>query len=109
MAFKDERFGFDGGEISDATGEAGWADGFIGVVSTPAIATEGDPFDFTGEPRGDFSSGKLGPLGRVSAEDKSDASLIGLKASILLGLEENNVLWPLLQQRRPQAGWLEAE
>ena len=31
-----------------------------------------------GKPNGDFNSGKLGPLGSVSAEDKSDVFLVGL-------------------------------
>ena len=77
LAFEDEGFGF---EIRIATGKVGWSDGFTGVVSTPAIATEGDPFNFTGEPREDFDNGELGPLGRVPAEDNSDVSLVILTA-----------------------------
>ena len=64
--------------MSDATGEVGWVDGFTGVVSGPVVATKGDPFNFAGEPRGDFGNGELGSLGRVSAEDMSNASLVDL-------------------------------
>ena len=65
--------------MGDAIGEVGWANGFVGVVPAPTVATEGDPFNLAREPKGDFGSGELGALGRVSAEDKSDASLDGLK------------------------------
>ena len=63
-----------------ATGEDCWADGFAGVVSALAIATKRDPFSLAEVPRGDFSSGELELLGRVSAEDKSNASLVSLTA-----------------------------
>ena len=113
LTFKDKGFRFKGGEMGVATGDVGWANGFAGVVSALVVATEGDPFDLVREPRGDFDNGELGPLGRVSAEDRLDASLVDLTALAFffdpLGLEEKSVSWPLLQQRRPQAGWPEAE
>ena len=62
-----------GGEIGIAIGEEGLA-GDIG-----AVATEGEPTSLAGEPKGDFDNGELGPLGNVSAENKSDVSLVGLR------------------------------
>ena len=61
-----------------ATGEDGWAEGFASVVSARVVVTEGDPIDLVREPIGDFSNGELGPLGRVSVEDKSNTSLVDL-------------------------------
>ena len=78
LAFEDEGFGFKGSEIGDATGEVGWADGFASVVSAPAIATTEDLFDLAEEPKGDFGHVELGLLGRVSGEEKFDASLVDL-------------------------------
>ena len=43
-----------------------------------AIATDGEPSGFVREPNGDFSSGEFGPLGSMSTEDKTDASLVSL-------------------------------
>ena len=60
-----------------ATGEDDWAKGFAAVVSARVVATEGETIDLAKEPREDFGNGDLGSLGRVSSEDKSDASLVG--------------------------------
>ena len=101
FAFEDGGFGFKDGEMGVVTGEVGRADGFTSVVSTLVVKIEGDPFDLAREPRGDFNGGELGPLGKVSAEDMSDASLVDLTTFAfffdLLGLEEKSVPWPLLQ------------
>ena len=80
MVFKVEGFGFEGGEIGNAIGDDGWVNGLAGVVSGPIIAIEGDPFDFDGDPKEDFDNCELGPLDKVSVEDKFDASLVGLWA-----------------------------
>ena len=74
LALEDNGFILDGLEMVNATGEEGLA----GDFSTVAIDRE--PIGFAGEPNGDFSSDKLGPLGNVSTEDKSDASFVGLTA-----------------------------
>ena len=60
--------------MGNATGEEGLASDF-GVV-----ATEGEPTGLDGEPNGDFGNDELGPLGNMSIEDKSNASLVGLTA-----------------------------
>ena len=67
LALEEVGFGLVGGlEMGDATGDFG------------AIATDKEPIGFAREPNSDFGSGEFGPLGSVSTEDKSDASLIGL-------------------------------
>ena len=69
LALEEDGFGLVGGlEMSDAIGDFG------------AVATDGESTGFVGEPNGDFSNGEFGPLGSVSAKDKSDASLVGLAA-----------------------------
>ena len=61
-----------------ATGEAGWTVGFSIVASRPNVPRDGDPFDFNSEGGGgDFGTGELGPLGRVSAEEEPIMSLGG--------------------------------
>ena len=54
--------------------------GDLGVVAIDEEPTSfaGEPTGFTGEPNSDFHSGEFRPLGSVSAEDKSEASLVGL-------------------------------
>ena len=82
-ALENEGFGFEGRDTGVAIGEDGWAEGFATVVSAHAVAIKGDPIDFARKPRGNFNNGKLGPLGRVSSNDKFDASLVALTALTL--------------------------
>ena len=91
------------------TCEVGLVDGFTGVVLALVVATEGDPFDLAGEPKGDFNNGELRPLGRVSAEDRSDASLVGLTTLVFffdsfgIGGEEHVVASVATEET---TGWL---
>ena len=68
LALEDDGFGLVGLEICDATGDFGF------------VAIDREPTGFAGGPNGDFCSGEFGPLGSVSVEDKSNASLVGLTA-----------------------------
>ena len=57
-----------------ATSEEGLAGDFSDV------AIDGKPTGLAGEPNDDFDSGEFAPQGSVSAEGKSDLSLVGLTA-----------------------------
>ena len=54
LAFEEEGFRSEGGEIGVATGDDGWPDDFV------AVATEGEPISLAGEPSGDFNNGDWG-------------------------------------------------
>ena len=74
LALEEECFGLVGGDMGVAIGDEGLASDFSDV------ATDGQATGLDGEPNGDFDNGELGPLGSVSVEDKSDASLVILTA-----------------------------
>ena len=81
LAFEDDGFGFRGAVRDVAIGEVGWTVGFSIVALGPNVPRDGDPFGFNSERGGgDFGTDELGPLGKVSAEEKLIMSLGGFWA-----------------------------
>ena len=69
LALKEDGFGLVGAlEMGDA------------ISDFRAVAIDEEPTGFVGEPNRNFDSGEFGPLGSVFADDKFDASLVGLTA-----------------------------